>query len=101
VAYQWRGVIREYADRLPSLDGMPVVTLLEGGTPLIPAEHLSSLVEAEVWLKFEGLNPTGSFKDRGMTTAISVAAGTAPRRSSARRPATPARRPRRMRPRPA
>ena len=68
-------MIREYADRLPSLDGMPVVTLLEGGTPLIPAEHLSSLVGAEVWLKFEGLNPTGSFKDRGMTTAISVAAG--------------------------
>jgi threonine synthase len=75
VAHQWRGVIREYAERLPSLDGMPVVTLLEGGTPLIPAEHLSSLVGAEVWLKFEGLNPTGSFKDRGMTTAISVAAG--------------------------
>ena len=75
MAHQWRGVIREYAERLPSLDGMPVVTLLEGGTPLIPAEHLSSLVGAEVWLKFEGLNPTGSFKDRGMTTAISVAAG--------------------------
>ena len=75
MAHQWRGVIREYAERLPSLDGMPVVTLLEGGTPLIPAEHLSALVGAEVWLKFEGLNPTGSFKDRGMTTAISVAAG--------------------------
>ncbi len=74
MAYQWRGVIREYADRLPSLAGAPVVTLLEGGTPLIPAEHLSSLVGAEVWLKVEGLNPTGSFKDRGMTTAISVAA---------------------------
>jgi threonine synthase len=68
-------VIREYADRLPSLAGVPVVTLLEGGTPLILAEHLSSLVGAEVWLKFEGLNPTGSFKDRGMTTAISVACG--------------------------
>jgi threonine synthase len=74
VAHQWRGVIREYADRLPSLAGAPVVTLLEGGTPLIPAEHLSALVGAQVWLKFEGLNPTGSFKDRGMTTAISVAA---------------------------
>ncbi|HEY6741279.1 MAG TPA: pyridoxal-phosphate dependent enzyme, partial [Lapillicoccus sp.] len=73
MAYQWRGVIREYADRLPSLAGMPVVTLLEGGTPLILAEHLSSLVGAEVWLKFEGLNPTGSFKDRGMTVAISKA----------------------------
>jgi threonine synthase len=52
-----------------------VVTLLEGGTPLIPAEHLSERVGAQVWLKYEGLNPTGSFKDRGMTTAISVAAG--------------------------
>lgn len=74
VAHQWRGVIREYADRLPSLAGAPIVTLLEGGTPLIPAEHLSALVGAEVYLKYEGLNPTASFKDRGMTTAISVAA---------------------------
>ena len=74
MAHQWRGVIREYADRLPTLVGAPVITLLEGGTPLIPAEHLSALVGAEVWLKYEGLNPTCSFKDRGMTTAISVAA---------------------------
>ena len=74
MAHQWRGVIREYADRLPSLAAAPVVTLLEGGTPLIPAGHLSDLVGAQVHLKFEGLNPTGSFKDRGMTTAISVAA---------------------------
>ncbi|HRB99679.1 MAG TPA: threonine synthase [Dermatophilaceae bacterium] len=74
MAHQWRGVITEYADRLPSLVGAPVVTLLEGGTPLIPAGHLSDLVGAQVHLKFEGLNPTGSFKDRGMTTAISVAA---------------------------
>ncbi len=70
----WRGVIREYADRLPMLDGCPVVTLQEGGTPLIPAEHLSELTGAHVWVKYEGLNPTGSFKDRGMTTAISYAA---------------------------
>ena len=74
MAHQWRGVIREYADRLPTLVGAPVITLLEGGTPLIPAEHLSALVGAEVWLKYEGLNPTCSFKDRGMTAAISVAA---------------------------
>lgn len=74
MAHQWRGVIHEYADRLPMLAGAPVVTLREGGTPLIPAAHLSSLVGAEVWLKYEGLNPTASFKDRGMTTAISVAA---------------------------
>jgi threonine synthase len=74
MAHQWRGVIPEYADRLPMLDGAPVVTLREGGTPLIPAERLSEIVGAEVYLKYEGLNPTGSFKDRGMTTAISVAA---------------------------
>ncbi len=71
----WQGVLREYADRLPLLAGSPVVTLLEGGTPLIHAEHLSELVGASVWVKFEGLNPTGSFKDRGMTAAISLAAG--------------------------
>jgi threonine synthase len=74
VAQQWRGVIREYADRLPTLAGAPVVTLGEGGTPLIPAEHLSEPTGAQVWVKYEGLNPTGSFKDRGMTTAISHAA---------------------------
>jgi threonine synthase len=56
------------------LEGAPVVTLHEGGTPLIHAEKLSERVGAEVHLKYEGLNPTGSFKDRGMTTAISVAA---------------------------
>ncbi len=74
MAHQWRGVILEYADRLPMLEGAPVVTLREGGTPLIPAERLSERVGAEVYLKYEGLNPTCSFKDRGMTTAISVAA---------------------------
>jgi threonine synthase len=74
MAHQWRGVIREYADRLPLLAGAPVVTLLEGGTPLIPAARLSERVGAEVLVKYEGLNPTGSFKDRGMTTAISMAA---------------------------
>jgi threonine synthase len=73
-AHLWRGVIREYADRLPSLKGAPVVTLGEGGTPLIQAAFLSALVGAEVFIKYEGVNPTGSFKDRGMTTAISVAA---------------------------
>ena len=74
MAHQWRGVMREYADRLAMLDGAPIVTLHEGGTPLIHAEKLSALVGAEVYLKYEGLNPTGSFKDRGMTTAISLAA---------------------------
>ena len=74
MAHQWRGVIREYADRLPMLAGAPVVTLHEGGTPLIEAEKLSARVDARVLVKYEGLNPTGSFKDRGMTTAISMAA---------------------------
>ncbi|MGA8979397.1 MAG: threonine synthase [Pedococcus sp.] len=74
MASLWKGVIREYADRLPTLAGAPVVTLQEGGTPLIPAEHLSSLTGARVFVKYEGLNPTGSFKDRGMTAAITVAA---------------------------
>lgn len=74
MAHQWRGVIREYAQRLPTLAGAPVVTLLEGGTPLIPAEQLSERVDASVFVKYEGLNPTGSFKDRGMTSAISMAA---------------------------
>ena len=74
MAQQWRGVIREYADRLPMLAGAPVVTLGEGGTPLIPAAHLSELTGAQVWVKYEGLNPTCSFKDRGMTAAISHAA---------------------------
>ncbi|WP_109471920.1 threonine synthase [Ornithinimicrobium cavernae] len=75
MAHQWRGVITEYADRLPDSITGTVVTLREGGTPLIPAEHLSERVGAQVHLKYEGLNPTGSFKDRGMTAAISEAAG--------------------------
>ena len=74
MAHQWRGIIREYADRLPDTITSTVVTLREGGTPLIPAEHLSELVGAQVHVKYEGLNPTGSFKDRGMTAAISDAA---------------------------
>src|SRR3982751_3363604 len=72
-ARPWRGVIEEYRDRLPVTDETPVVTLLEGGTPLVPAHHISELTGCEVWLKVEGANPTGSFKDRGMTMAISKA----------------------------
>jgi threonine synthase len=70
----WRGVIEEYRDFLPVGESMPVVTLHEGATPLLPAPRLSERVNAEVWLKIEGANPTGSFKDRGMTVAISRAA---------------------------
>ena len=73
-AHQWRGVIDEYRSRLPVSKKTPVVTLHEGGTPLIFACNISEMLENEVWLKFEGANPTGSFKDRGMTMAISKAA---------------------------
>ncbi|WP_131748500.1 threonine synthase [Frankia sp. Cppng1_Ct_nod] len=69
----WRGVIEEYRDRLPVSPETPVVTLREGGTPLLPAPHLSELTRCDVHLKVEGANPTGSFKDRGMTMAISRA----------------------------
>ena len=69
----WRGVIEEYRDRLPVSGATPVVTLLEGGTPLLPAPELSRRTGCEVFLKVEGANPTGSFKDRGMTVAISKA----------------------------
>ena len=67
------GVIERYRDRLPFAATDPVVTLGEGGTPLVLAERLSELVGAEVHLKLEGTNPTGSFKDRGMTCAVSAA----------------------------
>ncbi len=69
----WRGVIEEYRAFLPVDDATPVVSLLEGDTPLVPAPRLSERLDAQVWLKFEGANPTGSFKDRGMTMAISKA----------------------------
>jgi threonine synthase len=70
---QWRGLIEEYRGRLPVTDATPVVTLREGGTPLIHSAALSARTGCEVHLKFEGANPTGSFKDRGMTLAISKA----------------------------
>jgi threonine synthase len=70
----WRGVIEEFRDRLPVTAATPVVTLCEGGTPLVPAPKLSEMTGCRVFLKVEGLNPTGSFKDRGMTLAISKAA---------------------------
>jgi threonine synthase len=71
----WRGVIAEYRDWLPVGDDTPVVTLGEGGTPLLPAAVLSARTGCDVYLKVEGANPTGSFKDRGMTVAVSRAAG--------------------------
>ncbi|MFN2589473.1 MAG: threonine synthase [Actinomycetota bacterium] len=72
-AAPWRGVIEEYRDFLPVNADTPVVTLLEGGTPLVRSESLSETVRCDVYLKYEGANPTGSFKDRGMTVAISRA----------------------------
>ena len=71
--HQWRGVIEEYRSWLDLPAGIPAMTLGEGGTPLVASHWLSDLTGGEVWLKVEGDNPTGSFKDRGMTTAMSVA----------------------------
>ncbi len=71
----WRGVIEEFREFLPVSDETPVVTLLEGNTPLIKADNLKREIglPCDIYLKFEGLNPTGSFKDRGMTVAVSKA----------------------------
>ncbi|MBV9804106.1 MAG: threonine synthase [Solirubrobacterales bacterium] len=67
------GIIERYRERLPFASGDPVISLQEGSTPLILAERLSEKAGVEVWLKIEGANPTGSFKDRGMTCAVSAA----------------------------
>jgi len=73
-APQWRGLIEEYRAWLPVDEATPVVTLREGGTPLVYACTISEMTGCQVWLKYDGANPTGSFKDRGMTMAISKAA---------------------------
>ena len=67
------GLIERYRDRLPVTDRTPLVSLGEGSTPLMPAPRLSAAIGVEVYLKYEGANPTGSFKDRGMTMAVSKA----------------------------
>src|SRR5688572_13520983 len=74
-ARPWRGVIDRYRAFLPVTAKTPIITLHEGNTDLIPARFLQEKlgVDAEVYFKFEGLNPTGSFKDRGMTMAVSKA----------------------------
>jgi threonine synthase len=69
----WQGLIERYRDRLPVTAATPVVTLHEGNTPLLPAQVLSDRTGCDVYLKVEGANPTGSFKDRGMTVAVSRA----------------------------
>ncbi|HWM55460.1 MAG TPA: threonine synthase, partial [Solirubrobacterales bacterium] len=68
-------LIERYRDRLPLEEGDPIVSLEEGSTPLIEAERLSERLGVRTYLKFEGANPTGSFKDRGMTVAVSRAKG--------------------------
>src|ERR1700722_7710072 len=70
---RWPGLIEAYRDRLPVGDDWVPVTLFEGGTPLVPAPRLSAETGCTVHLKVEGLNPTGSFKDRGMTMAVTDA----------------------------
>src|SRR5579859_6108336 len=72
---RWDGVIRRYAQHLPVTGSTPIVSLDEGNTPLIRADNFVSAIggKFELWLKYEGLNPTCSFKDRGMTMAVSKA----------------------------
>jgi len=70
---RWQGVLREYRDYLPVTDKTPYITLYEGNTPLIYARHISKELGVKVYLKYEGMNPTGSFKDRGMVVAIAKA----------------------------
>ncbi|MBI3988532.1 MAG: threonine synthase, partial [candidate division NC10 bacterium] len=72
---EWKGIIHRYREFLPVSDRTPVITLNEGNTPLIRADHLREALglPVKVYLKLEGANPTGSFKDRGMTVAISKA----------------------------
>ncbi|MCS7310663.1 MAG: pyridoxal-phosphate dependent enzyme, partial [Armatimonadetes bacterium] len=71
-----QGIIARYRPFLPVTERTPIVTLLEGETPLIPAPRLAQAIapQLQIYLKYEGANPTGSFKDRGMTLAISKAA---------------------------
>ncbi len=69
----WQGLIKQYFDFLPVSDKTPICTILEGNTPLIPSVKIGPDLGCEVYFKYEGLNPTGSFKDRGMTLAISKA----------------------------
>src|SRR6266481_2414855 len=73
----WPGLIEHYRRFLPVTDSTPVVTLNEGNTPLIEAPTIAERlgIDIKLYLKFEGANPTGSFKDRGMTLAISKALG--------------------------
>jgi threonine synthase len=70
----WKGLLHAYREWLPINERTPLLSLCEGNTPLIPAPNLSAKLGVEIYLKFEGLNPTGSFKDRGMVLAVAKAA---------------------------
>lgn len=69
----WKGVVEEYKEFLPVTEKTPIVTFQEGNTPLLKTKHISELTKCSVYLKYEGANPTGSFKDRGMCMAMSKA----------------------------
>ena len=71
----WKGIIEQYREFLPVTDKTPVVSLQEGGTPLVRTKNLKEAInpKLDIYLKFDGANPTGSFKDRGMVMAISKA----------------------------
>lgn len=70
---KWEGIINTFKDRLSIQDSEEIITLYEGNTPLVKLNHISELVQANVYAKVEGANPTGSFKDRGMTMAVTKA----------------------------
>ncbi len=74
--HPWKGLINQYGNFLPVNENTPVITLSEGNTPLLSSSHIHEIIKEEIslYFKFEGANPTGSFKDRGMTLAISKAA---------------------------
>ena len=69
----WKGLLREYRKYLPITNKTPLITLHEGNTPLIKAERIGRDLDIELYLKYDGLNPTGSFKDRGMVMAVAKA----------------------------
>lgn len=69
----WKGILAHYRDHLPLTERTPLLSLREGNTPLVRAETLSEELDIDLYLKVEGANPTGSFKDRGMVLAIAKA----------------------------
>ena len=69
----YKGLINKYKQYLPVNDKTPVITLMEGNTPLVPSENIGKKLGINLFFKYEGLNPTGSFKDRGMVMAIAKA----------------------------